>query len=122
MVLVIDDDTDTLTYLFDVLTSEGYGVATAFDPRQGLATAAEQKPDVVVLDYSMPWLDGVEVLRDLRQVSPDSRVVMISGVATAESMHEAMDGGAVGVLTKPARPDAILDAIRRAFAQGGAES
>jgi DNA-binding NarL/FixJ family response regulator len=71
-------------------------------------------PDVLLLDLSMPDLDGIGVTKRMRTVSPDTRIVVFTSFSDREQIVQALDAGAIGYLLKDAEPEAIHDAIRAA--------
>jgi DNA-binding NarL/FixJ family response regulator len=77
-----------------------------------LCTSA--KPDVALLDLSMPEVDGIEVTRRLASASPDTRVVLFTSFSDREQILQALDAGAIGYLLKDAEPEAIHEALRAA--------
>lgn len=102
-VLVIDDDNDTREVLSEFCRSLGLGVGTAVDGRSALATIerAPAQYRVVLTDICMPDVDGFEVLKRVRTVSPSCYVVMITGYATLDSALRAVHDGAYDYLPKP---------------------
>jgi DNA-binding NarL/FixJ family response regulator len=94
-------------------------LGTASDGEEALALAAELQPDVVLMDLRMPRCDGVEATRRLREISPDSKVIVLTTYADDRSVVEAMRAGARGFLTKDAGADEIQRAIA-AVTRGGA--
>lgn len=76
--------------------------------------ATTQKPDVLLLDLSMPDLDGIEVTRQVAVASPDTRVVLFTSFSDRDQILQALDAGAIGYLLKDAEPEAIHDALRAA--------
>jgi DNA-binding NarL/FixJ family response regulator len=89
-------------------------VGAADGGEAAVALCAEAKPDVVLLDLSMPDLDGIGVTRRLAQLSPDSKIVLFTSFSDREGIVSALDAGAVGYLLKDAEPEEIHAAIRAA--------
>jgi len=79
-----------------------------------VALCSTELPDVLLLDLSMPDLDGIEVTKRLGTASPDTRVVVFTSFSDRDQIVQALDAGAIGYLLKDAEPDAIHDAIRAA--------
>ena len=117
VVLVEDNDVfrETLELLLDV-TPDMRVVASVPDGRAALAVCPRVDPDVVVMDYRLPELDGVEVTGAIRRVCPDAAVVVLTGGADAREVVALRDAGAVACLTKDENLDAITAAIREAAA------
>ena len=88
------------------------GVADGGERAVELATDA--KPDVLLLDLSMPDVDGIEVTSRVASSSPDTRVVLFTSFSDREQIVRALDAGAIGYLLKDAEPEAIHDALRAA--------
>ena len=91
-------------------------VATAVDGAHAVALAIRQRPDVVVMDLSMPTLSGVEATRQLKHASPDTRVLVLSGQGRGAVIRAAYAAGVSGYLSKNVRAADLLDAIRRTHA------
>ena len=118
--LVIDDESVVLTSCRRIFQAEGYEVVTTESPRQGLELAAASQFDVILCDWRMPELDGLDVVEMLDKRSPDSAVVMISGFPAVDRATEVMKRGAMDYVAKPFTPEEIVG--RRAEgpeAQGG---
>jgi len=119
-VLLIDDDSDGRDAHAFVLEARGYRVHTAPDGRLGLAAAREHRPEVVVLDLSLPGVDGWETTRRLR-ADPETRaawIVALTGHTTGEAWQRALDAGVDGYLIKPATPEELMAEIDRLAARG----
>lgn len=76
--------------------------------------AASERPDVLILDLSMPDMDGIDVARRLQDDAPDTRIVVFTSFSDRERIVQALDAGAIGYLLKDAEPDEIHGAIRAA--------
>ena len=86
----------------------------AADGREALAVATEVVPDVVMMDLSMPVMDGVEATRALLAALPDTRVVVLTSFVDTDRVQDALEAGAIGYLLKDTEPTALLAAIRAA--------
>jgi DNA-binding NtrC family response regulator len=101
-ILVIDDDEDVLGLIEKHLSNKGYEVVTAYDGEQGVALADKALFDLVITDLKMPKMDGMEVLRRVKEKNPDLEVIILTGHGTMDSAIEALrDGGAFDYLQKP---------------------
>jgi CheY-like chemotaxis protein len=112
-IVVIDDEFGLTDVLADTLSDAGYRVFTAVNGAQGLAVMAEHRPDLVLLDYMMPLLDGPAVLRAMRAdpLLKDVPVIMMSAVA--ESVVKRQTGDYDVFLRKPFDFDSVIRAVER---------
>ncbi|MFE9205725.1 response regulator [Micromonospora sp. NPDC007230] len=116
-VMVVDDHPMWREGVARDLTEAGHlVVATSGEGRQAVRVAAAVRPDVVVLDLQLPDVSGVEVIRGLRAVLPEVRVLMLSASGEPQSVLDAIKAGATGYLVKSAAPAEFLDAVRRTAA------
>jgi len=118
-VLVVDDEPHIRRTLSINLRARDYEVETAADGRSALQILAERTPDVIVLDLGLPDLDGVDVLRRLRDVSPVP-VVVLSARHDSDDKVEALDAGADDYVTKPFGIDELLARLRAALRRAAA--
>ena len=116
-VLIVEDEEAQRRILGDFLKGQGYRVQTAANGREGLAKFQQDLFDFVLADYKMPGMDGLDLLREVRGVNPEARVVLITAFATVESAVAAMKEGALDYLTKPVNLEELLIILQRA-AQG----
>lgn len=93
-------------------------VGTAADGVMAVAMAARTRPDVVLMDLSMPRLDGIGAMREIRRQVPGVRVLVLSSSCSGPLVREALEAGACGFLVKGGSPQLVLDGIRSA-ALGG---
>ena len=114
-VLIIDDDPAILDSCGQVLRREGYVVQEARDGRGGLALFSAESFHLVLLDLKLPGMDGLEVLRRIKDISPETAVIMITGYASIETAVEAVKLGAFDYLSKPFTPVEFRVATRRAL-------
>jgi two-component system KDP operon response regulator KdpE len=117
-VLVVDDDPRLQRTLSIALRAHSHEVLTAADGRTALQVAAEDEPDVVILDLGLPDLDGTEVLSRLRQTSAVP-VIVLSARHESEDKVEALDLGADDFVTKPFGVEELLARVRAAVRRGG---
>ncbi|MFQ5857746.1 MAG: response regulator transcription factor [Anaerolineae bacterium] len=110
-VLVVDDDRRLLDMLRRTLAYEGYHVVTAAEGQEALAKVQSQRPDIVVLDWLMPGLDGLEVAKRLHAAG-DTPILMLTARDAVEDRVEGLDSGADDYLVKPFAPVELLARIR----------
>jgi len=110
-VLVADDDRKIIDMLRRTLAYEGYRVLTAADGTEALEKARSQRPDMIVLDWLMPGIDGIEVARRIREADP-TPILMLTARDAIEDRVEGLDAGADDYLVKPFAPAELLARIR----------
>lgn len=120
-VLIVDDDRKITDMLRRTLTYEGYRAVTAADGDEALAKAETERPDLVVLDWLMPGLDGIEVAQRLRAGS-DTPILMLTARDAIEDRVEGLDSGADDYLVKPFAPAELLARIRALLRRSEAAS
>jgi len=118
-VLVCDDERHIVRLIQVNLERQGYIVVTAFDGKEGLEKIRSEKPNLVVLDVMMPYMDGFEVLKTIRR-EPDTEnlpVIMLTAKAQDKDVFEGYHYGADMYLTKPFNPMELVTFVKR-IAQG----
>lgn len=110
-ILIADDDGDLLDILAFSLRREGFEVVSARDGREALARVAAEQPDLVVLDVTMPELDGFEVCRRLRRES-SIPIIMLTARGEDENIVLGLDIGADDYVTKPYSPRELIARVR----------
>ncbi len=117
-ILIIDDEISICESLQGILEDEGYTVQTALSGEEGIRTLAGEHIDLVFLDILMPGgMDGIATLKQIKQMSPDTEVLMISGHGTFDLALEAGQLGASDFLGKPLSLDSILAKVERMSAK-----
>ena len=114
-ILIIDDEASIRESLSGILSDEGFQTLSAEDGPQGLALLEEEPIDLVLLDIWMPGLDGLEVLKQIRESQAELPVIMISGHGTIETAVQATRMGAYDFIEKPPSYDKIILAINNAL-------
>ncbi len=112
--LIIDDEELTLHTISRGLRQEGFEVFTALSGEDGLKLFHDEKPDLTLLDIVLPGIDGLEVLRQVKQANPTAIVIMMSAYHLVERAVEAMKLGAFDYLVKPFPLDEMLTILHRA--------
>ncbi|HLK59395.1 MAG TPA: response regulator [Chthonomonadaceae bacterium] len=116
-ILAVDDERSIVRLIQVNLERHGFQVVTAFDGKQGLEKVASEKPDMVVLDVMMPYMDGFEVLHELRK-DPATRelpVIMLTAKANDHDIFQGYKSGADCYLTKPFNPLELINFVKRIF-------
>ena len=121
-ILVVDDSALSRRISRSILEKAGHVGVEAGDGMAALERYALEQPDLVLLDVTMTQMNGLEVLRQLRAMAPEARVVMATADVQSSTRTLAEAGGAVGFVQKPLTPDAVLGAVAAAVpVQGGAK-
>jgi signal transduction histidine kinase len=110
-ILIIDDEKIILDLTTIILKNRGYQVLAAQDAVSGVETARNAKPDLVLLDFMMPGMDGLLALKELRKLLPDTYVIMFTGKGSEEIAVELMKAGASDYILKPFNNQDLMDRI-----------
>ena len=117
--LVVDDDRGMVETLRDILGASGYEVDVALSGEKALELVRQRAPDGILMDIRMPGFNGVEALRKLKRLAPDSFVILMTAYAASRLVEEARAEGAVEVLAKPLDLARTLSLIQEAAARHG---
>ena len=114
-ILAVDDERHIVRLVQVNLEKHGYEVVTAYDGKEALAKVESEKPDLVVLDVMMPFMDGIEVLQTLRKnpATRDLPVIMLTAKAQDADVFRGWSSGADCYLTKPFNPMELLSFVKR---------
>jgi CheY-like chemotaxis protein len=125
-ILLIDDEEDVRDSVAKVLGRSGHRITKVASAEEGIAAISKGKFDIVITDIIMPGMNGVDVIKQIRTVQPDVRILAISGggnfgptdyqpeaITTTAYLQAATDAGADGVLTKPFQKKELLESISR---------
>lgn len=114
-VLLVDDEKDFLEVLTKRLRKRKLRLVAASSGAEAIRTVQDTPIDVVVLDMRMPQMDGLQTLREIKQINPGVEVIMLTGHANVETAVEGMELGAFDYLIKPVDIDELLYKLQDAF-------
>jgi DNA-binding NtrC family response regulator len=112
-ILVLDDVFDAGILLKRILERKGHQVRTFTEEEEAIAHARTHPVDLAILDIKLKKMDGVEVLRELKQIDPTVRVIMLTGYPTIESARESLGLGASEYCVKPIDKDEIEEKVAK---------
>src|SRR5690348_17222771 len=116
-ILAVDDERHIVRLVQVNLERQGYDVVTAFDGKEALEKVESESPDLIVLDVMMPYMDGFEVLQNLKK-NPNTRdipVIMLTAKAQDADVFRGWQSGVDCYLTKPFNPMELISFVRRIF-------
>jgi two-component system, chemotaxis family, chemotaxis protein CheY len=115
-VLVVDDAAFMRLRACKVLQDNGHEVLQAENGADAVRQYAEHRPDAVLLDITMPEMDGLQALKEIRKIDPLARVAMVTAMGQQAIVMEALRAGAKDFILKPFRPDRVLGALNKLLA------
>lgn len=118
-ILVIEDERVLAKNMVRFFESLGHNAEAAHDGITGVQAAARMVPDVVIVDFQLPGMDGLEVIRQLRQTDDPPRIVMVTGHASVTLAVDAMKAGSMDLLTKPVTLASLREVVERALRERG---
>lgn len=121
LVLIVDDYADAREMYVEYLSVSGFRVAEAADGQQAVEQAKALKPDVVLMDLSLPIVDGVEATRRIKadETTKHALIIALTGHSEREHTDEAKKAGATSFIIKPCLPDDLVTEINRLLARKG---
>lgn len=115
--LLVDDEKEFIQTLADRLKMRDLDAAVAHNGEEALSAVKKEEPDVIVLDVKMPGIDGIEVLRRVKQAYPNVEVIILTGHGSKKDEDAARSLGAFDYVNKPADLDKLVPLIKNAFTQ-----
>lgn len=103
-ILVVDDDRDNADSLKELFELEGHTVSVAYDGEAAVAAFRDNDYDIAFMDVMMPGRNGVESFLEIKRMKPGAKVFMMTGYSVDQLLQQAVDNGALGVLSKPVSP------------------
>ncbi|ADY54967.1 response regulator receiver protein [Syntrophobotulus glycolicus DSM 8271] len=115
-VLLVDDAAFMRMMLKDILSNNGYQiVGEAENGAVAIEKYAELKPDIVIMDITMPEMDGLQAIKEIKAKDPQAKVIMCSAMGQQGMVIEAIQSGAKDFVVKPFQPDRVLEAVGKAL-------
>jgi len=121
-ILIVDDDAEFRLNLTEVLTGAGYQAESAASAQEAIARSEGEEFDIILLDFMMPKMNGIDSLITLRRLRPKTKVIMITAFATVENAVDAMKRGASDYISKPFKIEALLTTVRRVLEEARFEA
>jgi two-component system chemotaxis response regulator CheY len=112
-ILVVDDAAFMRMMIRDILAKEGYLIQEAVNGRDAVAKYKEVRPDLVTMDITMPEMNGLDALREIKAIDKDARVLMVSAMGQQRMIVEALEAGAMDFLVKPFQPTKVLETVKK---------
>lgn len=113
-VLIVDDAAFMRMMIKDILEKNGFEVVgEANNGIKAVELYKKEKPDVVTMDITMPDMDGIEAVKEIKSIDPDAKVIMCSAMGQQTMVMDAIKAGAKDFIVKPFQPDRVLEAIKK---------
>ena len=114
-ILVVDDELFVRELLLEFLSSQGYEVSLADSGEKAVKLLQAQPADVILLDLKMPGIDGIETLKQIKEIDPNALAIIMTGYPTIESSIEALRHGAYDYVVKPFKLNELKFSIEKAL-------
>ena len=113
-ILIVDDAAFMRMMIKDILTKNGYNVAgEAENGAKAMEKYNELKPDLVLMDITMPEVDGIQALKNIKASDPNAKIIMCSAMEQQAMVIEAIQSGAKDFIVKPFQADRVLEAVKK---------
>ncbi|MCX7695941.1 MAG: response regulator [Caloramator sp.] len=113
-VLIVDDAAFMRMMLKDILTKNGYEViGEAPNGAKAVEIYKTEKPDVVTMDITMPEMDGIQAVKEIKASDPNAKIIMCSAMGQQAMVMEAIKSGARDFIVKPFQPERVLEALKK---------
>ncbi len=113
-ILIVDDAAFMRMMIKDILTKNGYNVVgEAENGGKAVEKYKELSPDLVIMDITMPEVDGIQALKEIKQYNADSQIIMCSAMGQQAMVIEAIQAGAKDFIVKPFQADRVIEAVKK---------
>ncbi|SDF39198.1 response regulator [Sporolituus thermophilus] len=114
-ILIVDDAAFMRMMIKDILTKNGYQVVgEAENGLKAIEKYQELRPDLTTMDITMPEMDGITAVKEIKKIDPAAKIIMCSAMGQQAMVIEAIQSGARDFIVKPFQPDRVLEAVRKA--------
>lgn len=115
-ILVVDDASFMRMMIRDILSKNGFTIlGEAENGLKGVEKYKELQPDLVIMDITMPEMDGIQAVREIKKINPDAKIVMCSAMGQQAMVIEAIQAGAKDFIVKPFQNDRVVEAVKKAL-------
>ena len=115
-ILIVDDDKDIVSIVTTMIEDRGWDILAAYGGAAALELVSTDLPDVILLDIMMPEMNGIEVLKKIRKIDTNARIIMITAFGDVESYLDSMELGAYEYINKPFETKELLQMIEKVAA------
>lgn len=113
-ILIVDDAAFMRMMLKNILSQNGYEiVGEASNGLEAVNLYKELKPDLVTMDITMPEMDGITAVKEIKKIDPEAKIIMCSAMGQQAMVIESIQAGAKDFVVKPFQPDRVLEAVRK---------
>lgn len=113
-ILIVDDASFMRMMIKDILTKNGFEIAgEAENGAKAIEKFKELQPDLVIMDITMPEVDGIQAVKEIKKIDPNSKIVMCSAMGQQAMVIEAIQAGAKDFIVKPFQADRVIEAVRK---------
>jgi two-component system chemotaxis response regulator CheY len=113
-ILIVDDAAFMRMMIRDILSKNGFEVCgEANDGAQAIEKFKELKPDLITMDITMPEMDGIHALKEIKKIEPNAKVIMCSAMGQQAMVIDAIQAGAKDFIVKPFQADRVIEAIKK---------
>ncbi len=117
-ILVVDDNKDFADVFCDILRANNYKVESCYGGIQAIGMLKDEDYNIMFLDIRMPEMDGIETLKAIKKMKPDTTVIMMTGYSVDEMVHKALEEKASEIIYKPFEIEKVLSLIKNITAPG----
>lgn len=115
-ILVVDDASFMRMMIKDILSKNGFTIlGEAENGLKGVEKYKELQPDLVIMDITMPEMDGIQAVREIKKINPEAKIVMCSAMGQQAMVIEAIQAGAKDFIVKPFQNDRVVEAVKKAL-------